>query len=281
MAGQQQVGACAGAVDHDTATADPGLVDGVRRIAVLSCNALGDYLMAAPALEALAAAYPQAELILLGANWHTEFLTGRPGPVGRVMVLPVVPGLAGQPGAPPASGLDGFLAAARTERFDLAVQLHGGGARPNALVTALGARVTAGLRANDAPPLDRGVPYRYYQSEVARYLEVVSLLGATAPPDPPELAVTPEEDRAAAELLADAADDGGPWVGLHPGATDPRRRWPVSRFADVGARARYRRRPPHGRWCAGRCRHRQGARFGRFPSGSAWRPSEFRSRRTR
>jgi ADP-heptose:LPS heptosyltransferase len=37
---------------------------------VLRCNALGDYLMATPALAALHTRFPDAELTLLGARWH-------------------------------------------------------------------------------------------------------------------------------------------------------------------------------------------------------------------
>src|SRR5690348_1718880 len=116
----------------------------INKIAVVRANALGDYIFALPALDALRAAYPAAEIVLLGAPWHAQFLTGRPGPVDRVIALPPLPV------TDPA-----FLAALRAERFDMAVQLHGGGRHSNRLVADLGARVTAGLRAEDAPPLDR------------------------------------------------------------------------------------------------------------------------------
>ncbi|HXV94604.1 MAG TPA: glycosyltransferase family 9 protein, partial [Pseudonocardia sp.] len=206
---------------------------GVRRIAVLRANALGDYLMATPALAALRARFPGAELTLLGAPWHARFLARRPGPVDEVLVLPQVPGLAGQPaGAPPAAELPGFLAALRARRLDLAVQLHGGGAASNPLVRELGARWTIGLRAEDAPPLDATVPYRFYQPEAERYLEVVGLVGARGPAEYPELAVTGEERAAAAALLP----GDGPWVAMHAGATDPRRRWPAERFAELADR---------------------------------------------
>jgi ADP-heptose:LPS heptosyltransferase len=202
----------------------------IRRIAVLRCNALGDYLMATPALAALRARFPDAELTLLGARWHERFLTGRPGPVDRVLVLPHVAGLAGQPpGAPDAGALPAFLAAVRAQRYDLAVQLHGGGAASNPLVAALGARRTIGLRAAGAPPLDANVPYRYYQPEADRFLEVVRLAGADGPAEYPTLAVSDAERAAAAALLPGA----GPWVALHAGATDPRRRWPAERFAEL------------------------------------------------
>lgn len=207
--------------------------DGVARIAVLRCNALGDYLMTTPALAALRAAHPRAEITLLAGAWHADFLAGRPGPVDRVLVVPEVPDLAGQPGgAPPAHTLPEFLADARAYRYDLAVQLHGGGAASNPLVGALGARWSIGLRDRDAPPLDATVPYRYYQAEVFRYLEVVALAGAEGPPEYPELTLSDEERGAAACLLP----GDGPWVALHAGAGDPRRRWPAERFAAVADR---------------------------------------------
>jgi ADP-heptose:LPS heptosyltransferase len=205
-------------------------VDGVHRIAVLRCNALGDYLMTTPALAALRRTYPDAEIVLVGARWHAAFLADRAGAVDRVAVLPVVRGLAGQPaGAPPAAELGAFLDELRAQRFDLALQLHGGGASSNPLLARFGARCTAGLRDAGAPALDRWVPYRYYQPEPSRYLEVTALVGADGAPEYPRLAVRPEERERAADLLPGP----GPWVAVHPGATDPRRRWPPARFATV------------------------------------------------
>src|SRR6266851_7516846 len=75
-------------------------VPGVRRIAVLRANALGDFIFALPALEALRAAYPQAEIVLLAKKWHATFLQGRPGPVDRVVVVPPYPGVSEEPGTP-------------------------------------------------------------------------------------------------------------------------------------------------------------------------------------
>src|SRR5690349_23130843 len=51
----------------------------------------------------------------------------------------------------------------------------------SATASALGARWSIGLRAEDAAALDATVPYRYYQSEVFRFLEVVELVGARIP----------------------------------------------------------------------------------------------------
>ncbi|MFJ8579204.1 glycosyltransferase family 9 protein [Micromonospora sp. NPDC093277] len=205
-------------------------VPDVERIAVLRANALGDFIFILPALAALRATYPGAEIVLLGAPWHAVLWRDRPGPVDRVLVVPPAPGIrAAGPGEPPAELAD-FLAAARAERFDLALQLHGGGANSNPLVAGLGARVTAGLRAEDAPPLDRWIRYVYYQHEVIRYLEAVALVGAAATTIIPALAVTGTDRAEAREVLGEPTR---PRVALHPGATDTRRRWPPERFGEV------------------------------------------------
>ncbi|HEX7746391.1 MAG TPA: glycosyltransferase family 9 protein [Micromonosporaceae bacterium] len=205
-------------------------VPDVARIAVLRANALGDFIFAIPALEALRVAYPAAELVLIGAPWHARWLQDRPGPVDRVLVVPPAPGIREQGPDEPASSMDDFLPAARAERFDIAVQMHGGGANSNPLVSELGARVTAGLRADDAPPLDRWIRYVYYQPEVIRYLEVAGLVGAVPVTVTPQVAVT-VADLAEAHAVAGVPDR--PRAALHPGATDTRRRWPPERFAAV------------------------------------------------
>lgn len=211
--------------------ADPRPAD-VRRIAVLRAGGLGDLLFIHPALDALGAAFPDAELTLIGPAWQRSLVVGRPGPVDRHVPLPLAAGVHVEPGreADPAA-LQAFIAAARAERYDLAVQLHGGGRHSNPFVRRLGARLTIGLRTADAEPLDRSIPYLFYQSEVMRALEVVALVGAAPVTVEPRLAVTDADRLAAARALR---PDGRAIALLNPGATDPRRRWPTERFAAVG-----------------------------------------------
>jgi ADP-heptose:LPS heptosyltransferase len=212
---------------------EPGgpLVPSVDRMAVLRANGIGDLVVALPALSALRAAYPDAEITYLGAAWHPTLLRDRPGPWDRILVVPHYPGVNDGEGASQGSPeVHAFFAAQQRERYDLAIQLHGGGGNSNPFVSALGARVTAGSRAVAAPPLDRTMPYVYYQHEVHRFLEVAGLVGASPVELEPRLQVTPADRAAAAEVLGAVT---GPLVGLHPGASDRRRRWPAESFAVV------------------------------------------------
>ena len=77
--------------------APSGQVSDVLKIAVLRANGLGDFLFILPALEALRAAYPQAEIVLLANAWHASFLAGRPGPIDRVVVVPPSRGVSREP----------------------------------------------------------------------------------------------------------------------------------------------------------------------------------------
>jgi ADP-heptose:LPS heptosyltransferase len=153
------------------------------------------------------------------------------------VVVPRYPGIRGDDESSRGSPAVGeFLAAQRRERYDLALQLHGGGGNSNWFVSQLGARTTAGSRDAGAPPLDRWTPYVYYQHEVHRFLEVVGLVGAVPVELEPSLQVTAADRATADGVLRSAAGDGRPLVALHPGATDPRRRWPPGSFAAVGRR---------------------------------------------
>ena len=209
-----------------------GLVEGVSKIAVLRANRLGDFIVSLPALEALRAAYRHAEITLLGLDWHAAFLKNRPASVDRVVVVPPSRGVrdeADAPGEP--DRLADFFRAMQHERFDVAVQMHGGGRYSNPFVLSLGAGLTAGLKAPDAPALDRWVAYAPSQPEVMRFLEVAALLGGAAATVEPRLAVA-ETDLAEARVLL--GDSRSPLVAMHPGAIDARRRWSAEKFAAVG-----------------------------------------------
>jgi ADP-heptose:LPS heptosyltransferase len=225
---------------------DLSRVPGVRTVVVLRANGLGDYVVAQPALAALRAAYPDARITLVTSPPVAALLDGRPSPVDEVLAAPRVAGVRGEPGPDgppddPPEVVEEFCAALRARRFDLGIQLHGGGGNANPLLLRFGARVTAGSRAPGAAPLDRTVPWTPFQHDLLRWLEVVSLVGAQPVHLRPQVAVTVADREAAADLLAPdlpsraGARSGGPLVALHPGATDPRRRWPPHHLGELGA----------------------------------------------
>ncbi|SOC86825.1 ADP-heptose:LPS heptosyltransferase [Curtobacterium sp. 314Chir4.1] len=200
--------------------------DGVREIAVLRGGGLGDLMFAVPALEALAAAYPEARITLLGSPAAPAVLRGRTDAVHAFEELPVAPGVR-ESGADAPTVDDFFDRLAG--RFDLAVQVHGGGRNSNPFLLRLGARHTVGTATEDAEVLERWVRYVYYQHEALRALEVVSLAGAVPVTLDPRVHVDADERAAVRERLGVT----GRLVAVHPGATDPRRRWSPDRFAAV------------------------------------------------
>jgi ADP-heptose:LPS heptosyltransferase len=194
---------------------------------------LGDFIFILPALTALRKAYPTAQIVLLGRDWHAAFLQKRPGPVDRIITVPH--GGVGDESNPAITPQqrEEFIQTLVAEYFDLAIQLHGGGRHSNPFIRRLGARYTVGLKTPDAPPLDKWVPYVYFQSEILRYLEVVGLVGAVTTDHKPRLAVTPADLEEAYQVVPQTQQ---PLVVLHPGASDPKRRWPLQNFRQLGVR---------------------------------------------
>ncbi|NHZ91881.1 glycosyltransferase family 9 protein [Massilia sp. CCM 8733] len=203
----------------------------VRTIAVLRPNALGDFVFCLPALHALKQCYPAARLVYIGLAWHAAFLDGRAGPVDAVAVMPPTPGMGMQGDADPRA-VEAFVDQLRAANIDLALQLFGGGRHANPFVRRLGARLTVGMCARDAEPLERNVRHEGLVNRRLQLLEVAALAGASAWPMRRELHATRDDLAQAARLLPPESER--PLVLLQPGATDPRRRWPVRRFAALG-----------------------------------------------
>ncbi len=209
------------------------LLDGPpAKIAVLRANGLGDFLQATPALRALAKGYPGAEIIYLARPWLKDFVSGRYPYVSRVEAVPRYPNIyEPSPGEPePAEDAERFFARMQAEHLDLAIQIHGGGADSNPFVAKLGARHTLALTAQGSVPLEWNLRYHFYQHEIARYLELVGKLGVAPDGLQTDLPLL-ERDRA--RLAAVWQPEGQRYAVVHVGAGDPRRCWPLERFARV------------------------------------------------
>ncbi len=211
------------------------LVPGVKKIAVLRPNAVGDFVFALPCLHALKAAYPDAHIIYIGLPWHAEFLAGRPGPVGKVVVMPPCPGI----GLPPDADIDPvpadrFVRAMQEAAFDIAVQIYGGGRYANPFVRSWNARLTIGMKSADAASLDRWLHYGSLQNRRLQMLDVAALVGADTLRIGNELQVTERDRQEAGAALPHRPERR--LVLLQPGSSDPRRCWPAEKFADVADR---------------------------------------------
>lgn len=206
-------------------------------IAVFRALQLGDMLCAVPALRALRNAYPQADITLIGLPWARAFQQRFSHYANRFIAFPGYPGL---PEATPAEGaVEAFLATARAQRFDLALQLHGCGPTSNEVVGKLGARVALGLgRAPSGSPVQLW-PYPEGRHETRRLLALLEqALGLDVSDARLEFPLRDEdrgELRRHPELHAELhAEPGRPYVCLHPGARDVAKRWPAADFARVG-----------------------------------------------
>ncbi|MCL5784320.1 MAG: glycosyltransferase family 9 protein [Patescibacteria group bacterium] len=207
-------------------------MDKFKKIAILRASGLGDFIFALPALSALKETFPKAEIIYLGKVWHQTFLSKRKSPVNRVIVIPPVAGVGMKEFyINDSHQLEKFFAKMQKEKFDLAIQMHGGGRHSNPFLLNLGAKLTIGTQTSDALPLNRTISYQYYQNEYLRWLEVVSLAGVKTAKIMPRLEATIEDIGETKEALG---GNNQKLIILHPGAMDVRRRWPVERFAVVG-----------------------------------------------
>lgn len=98
------------------------LIPNVEKIAVLRANAIGDFIFTLPALEAVRAVYPTAEIVLIAKEWHRDFLAERPGPVDRVEVTARMEGVGALPGEHvDRYEIERFFERMKAERFDVAV----------------------------------------------------------------------------------------------------------------------------------------------------------------
>lgn len=211
-----------------------------RRIAVFRALQLGDMLCAVPALRALRASAPDAEITLIGLPSMRDFAARYPRYVDTFVPFPGLPAFPEQTARE--DELPGWIEAMRDRAFDLIVQLHGDGTILNDFLETLGARTLAGFRpATEAARLERPtfVPWDEHMPEPLRYLAVVEALGG----DPVAVADARLElpirdaERAEWRRLA-AVEELAPhrFACVHPGARWPSRRWPVERHAAVAAR---------------------------------------------
>lgn len=197
-------------------------------IAVLRALQLGDLLCVVPALRAMHAAYPRAQVTLVGLPWAREFAARFERYVQRFIEFPGFPGLPER--RADEADLPGFFASMRAERFDLVLQMHGSGEIMNRVARDFGGRETAGFyRAGTPRPGRAFLEWRDDEHEVLRYLRLLARLGIPAKGTALEFPLFDEDWR---EWTALGLERDG-YAVVHAGAQLPSRRWPAERFAAV------------------------------------------------
>src|SRR5918999_853902 len=91
----------------------------IRKLAILRALQLGDLLCAVPALRALRAGLPEAEITLIGLPWARDFVRRFDSYVDGFLEFPGHPGAYEVPFAPAKSM--GFFQSVAERPFDLAV----------------------------------------------------------------------------------------------------------------------------------------------------------------
>lgn len=209
----------------------------VQRILVRSTNWLGDAVMSLPALDALRARFPRAEIVLLSKGWVSELYWNHPAVNRQIIYKP-------ESEHRGTLGFSRLIRELRTERFDAALLFQ------NAFQAAWMARLAniplrigyardgRGFLLDDAiePPLPVAYGHQvYYYLQLLFRAGIIDNLPAV---EEIKLLVTDAEKAWAAKKL-DALGLGGPrfLVGLAPGAAfGPAKRWLPDRFAAVADR---------------------------------------------
>jgi ADP-heptose:LPS heptosyltransferase len=184
-------------------------------VVILRALGLGDLLTAAPALRALARAYPERDRILVA-----------PAPL-EPLVGVIDPGLRLAPGGE----LQPLPAAARAA--ETVVNLHGRGPQSHHLLLAARPRRCLWFEHPDVPESHGAPAWRRGEHEVRRWCRMLAEQGV--PANPAELDI--EAPPGPAPAFAAGA------TVIHPGAATGARRWPAERFAAVARAERARGAP--------------------------------------
>ncbi len=189
-------------------------------------------MCAVPSFRAMKLAWPGAAITLVGLPWAKSFVAR----FARYLdAFQEFPGFDGVPerGFEPAR-MRAFLA--RRTSFDIAIQLHGNGSVTNRFLPKLRPCFTAGFFPAGQPCPDpaRFIPYPDGEHEIRRLLLLMHHLGIPLAGEDLEFPLTHQDHHEANRILTTGGLRAGDFVCLHPGARDPKRRWPLEDFMQIG-----------------------------------------------
>jgi ADP-heptose:LPS heptosyltransferase len=209
-----------------------------RNILVLDFGQLGDVVLSLPALAAIRKRFPQARVTVAGGSAAAQVVE-MSGLADRTLAIDRV-SLRDGPKLHSLAEMMRLAAEVRRARYDLAIDLHSlsesnllafvSGARERVFAERAG-RSLGLLATMKAPWEDRD------KHQVDRYLDVLRPLGISGAPRIPLLPTRPRDDQFVQKLFEErGVAAGATLAGFFPGASQPRRRWPLDRFAELAAR---------------------------------------------
>ncbi len=207
------------------------------KILVRATNWVGDGVMSLPALEALRARFPAAEIVLVAKPWVSEIYFYHPA-VNRLIVYDPKTRHRGL------SGFRKIVEEIRAETFDAAI-LFQNAFQAGLLAWAARIPVRIGYATDGRASLltDAVVlpPPAQYGHQAGYYLQLLFRAGLIENPQPPEryrLQIQPAEKTWAGKRLKSLGLSGPRFlVGLNPGAAfGPAKQWRIERYADLADR---------------------------------------------
>jgi ADP-heptose:LPS heptosyltransferase len=209
-----------------------------RNILILDFGQLGDVVLSLPALAAIRQRFPQARITVAGGT-AAALVLEMSGSADRTLAVDRVR-LRDGPRLRSLGLLARLVGDVRRARYDLVIDLHSL-SESNLLAFLSGApqRIFAqrGGRSLDFLATMRTPWEERDKHQVDRYLDVLVPLGVSDASRIPHLPTRPSDDELVRRMLAErGVAPEAMLVGLFPGASQPRRRWPLERFAELAWR---------------------------------------------
>jgi ADP-heptose:LPS heptosyltransferase len=210
----------------------------LKKVAIFRALYLGDMMCIIPTVRAIRKAYPYAEITLIGLPWQTQFVIRFSKYFNDFIEFPGWPGLPEQ--EPDEKKITSFLTEVRSKKFEIVFQMQGNGMATNEMCMLWGANLVVGLKSTD---VEAEIPEFFPSSddtdhEVMRFLKLLRPLRIPEDGVEVEFPFFESEIEAFKRVRTQLALDENPYVCIHPGARDPKRRWPVENFAHVAKHLR-------------------------------------------
>lgn len=200
-----------------------------KKIGVFRALELGDMLCAMPAIQALRDHYPLAVIILIGLPWSVILKERYPSIINSVMVFPGYEGLPEQPFEP--QQYAAFLKEVREENFDLLLQMQGKGTVVNEMMQEWGARRLVGFHNSDSRQNE--TDFCEYPEKIPEPLRHLTLLRHLGIMEGTAELFFPLRRWDLEEVRDLELPRRNPYVCVHAGSSNAKRRWAPNLFAEV------------------------------------------------